>query len=175
MNLANAKNLILDVPNYPKTGIVFKDITPLLADSKALNLVISTLAERLSKLEIDYVAGIEARGFIIGAALSNELQKGFLPIRKPGKLPREVFKQSYQLEYGSDSLEIHTNLIPRNSKILIVDDVLATGGTAVAAGKLILDLDCQVSAFAFLFAIDELSGCARIQSEGFNVATEVLF
>jgi adenine phosphoribosyltransferase len=175
VNLAIAKSRILDVVDYPKPGITFKDITPLLADAATFNYVIATVAKNLQELEIDIVAGVEARGFIIGAALANQLKKGFVPIRKPGKLPRKTIRREYQLEYGSDALEIHNDLIVKNSKVLIVDDVLATGGTAVAAGQLILDLESQVVGFAFLFAIEGLAGSDRIRAAGFSSFLEILF
>lgn len=175
MNFEIAKSKILDVVDYPKPGIIFKDITPLLADASAFNYVIAKLAEKLQDLEIDVVAGVEARGFIIGAALANQLQKGFVPIRKPGKLPRKTIRREYQLEYGTDALEIHDDLLVKNSKVLIVDDVLATGGTAIAAGQLILDLECQVVGFAFLFAVAGLAGSDRIKAAGFSPALEILF
>ncbi len=175
MNLKIAKSRILDVVDYPKTGITFKDITPLLADAAAFNYVITALADKLTKLEIDVVAGVEARGFIIGAALANQLQKGFIPIRKPGKLPRKTIRREYQLEYGTDALEVHDDLLAKNSKVLIVDDVLATGGTAIAAGQLILDLESEVVGFAFLFAIEGLAGPDRIKAAGFAPALEILF
>lgn len=171
--MARAK--ILDVIDYPKPGFVFKDITPLLADSLAFKFTIRTFAEKLESLNIDYIAGVEARGFIIGAALANELGKGFIPIRKPGKLPRATFRREYKLEYGADALEVHSDNLPINSKILIVDDVLATGGTAIAAGELISDLNSQIVGFAFLFEIEGLSGAARIKDCGFNTPVSVLF
>ncbi len=175
MNLQIAKSKIIDVLDYPKSGITFKDITPLLADSEAFSFVISKIVEELETIEVDYVAGVEARGFIIAAAIAIKMQKGFIPIRKPGKLPRKVVRREYQLEYGVDALEIHSDLIPANSKVLIVDDVLATGGTAIAAGELIRELGAIVAGFTFLFAIDELAGETRISNSNLNVPIKILF
>ncbi len=175
MNLQIAKSKIIDVLDYPKSGITFKDITPLLADSKAFSFVISKIIEELETIEVDYVAGVEARGFIIAAAIAIKMRKGFIPIRKPGKLPRKVVRREYQLEYGVDALEIHSDLIPANSKVLIVDDVLATGGTAIAAGELIRELGAIVAGFAFLFAIDGLAGETRISNSNLNVPIKILF
>lgn len=175
MNLQIAKSKIIDVPDYPKSGIIFKDITPLLADSEAFSFVVSKIVEELETIEVDYVAGVEARGFIIAAAIAIKMQKGFIPIRKPGKLPRKVVRREYQLEYGVDALEIHSDLIPANSKVLIVDDVLATGGTAIAAGELIRELGAIVTGFAFIFAIDGLAGETRISNSNLNVPIKILF
>jgi len=153
-------NLIRIIPDFPKPGIIFKDITPLLADSEAFE----SCCEKFSKLaaSVDYIAGIEARGFIFGAAVAAITGKGFIPIRKSGKLPGATLSVNYDLEYGTASLEIHENLIPHNSKVLIIDDVLATGGTACAAIELILRAGLHPVSTAFLLEISDLGGKSLI-------------
>ena len=155
-------NLIRIIPDFPKPGIIFKDITPLLADPAALK----SCCEDFAKLavSVDYIAGIEARGFIFGAAVSAMSGKGFIPIRKSGKLPGATLSVSYDLEYGQASLEIHKDLIPRGSKVLVIDDVLATGGTACAAIDLVIMAGLQPTSIAFLLEIPSLGGKSRIAS-----------
>ena len=130
------KRLIQNVPDFPREGINFKDVSPLLKDAVAFATAVSLMARAVEADEIDYVAGIEARGFILGSALANLLNLGFVPIRKPGKLPGEIIAQSYSLEYGESSLEMQRDAVPKGSNVLIVDDILATGGTAKSAAKL---------------------------------------
>lgn len=165
---------IVNVPDYPKTGIIFKDITPLLADARALKRSIVGLAERLNSREIDRVAGIEARGFILGAAVAAEIGVGFIPLRKPGKSPREVHSIRYQLEYGFDELQVHKDLIEGDMKIAIIDDVLATGGTAVAAIDLIEKAGALVKAFGCLLELEFLNGRKVIASKYPGVPVEAL-
>jgi adenine phosphoribosyltransferase len=154
--------LIRIIPDFPKPGIIFKDITPLLADPAAFK----SCCEDFAKLaaSVDYIAGIEARGFIFGAAVSAMSGKGFIPIRKSGKLPGATLSVSYELEYGQASLEIHKDLIPRGSKVLVIDDVLATGGTACAAIDLVIMAGLQPISIAFLLEIPSLGGKSRIAS-----------
>ncbi|MGM0548316.1 MAG: adenine phosphoribosyltransferase [Bacillota bacterium] len=149
---------IRNIPDFPKEGILFKDITPLLRDKEALKEAIVKMADMFREHEIDYVVGIEARGFLVGTPLAIELDKGFIPIRKPGKLPDEVLNVSYQLEYGKNEIEIHKDAINKGDKILLVDDLLATGGTTLAATQMIESLGGEVVGCAFLLELDELAG-----------------
>lgn len=153
--------LVRDVPDFPRPGILFKDITPVLADASGFAEALSAMAEPWRHAGVERVAGIEARGFILGAALARELDAGFVPIRKPGKLPAETFAADYGLEYGSDRLEIHTDAFQPGSRVLVVDDVLATGGTLVAALGLVERLQAQVVGAAVLIELTALQGRAR--------------
>ncbi len=154
--------LVRDVPDFPTPGIVFKDITPLLADPGAMVEAIRAMADPWRRSNIDFVLGIEARGFILGAMVAVELGAGFVPARKPNKLPRETFSESYGLEYGHDSIEIHTDSIPEGSRTLIVDDVLATGGTAAAAARLVGACGAELVGFEFLMELTFLEGRSRL-------------
>lgn len=156
------KDLIRIIADFPKPGIIFKDITPLLADAKAFKNCCEKISE-FSK-NVDYIAGVEARGFILAAAVSVLSGKGFIPIRKIGKLPGQVISQSYELEYGQATLEIHSDLVPEGKKVLIVDDVLATGGTALASVELIEKASLVPSGLVFLLEIGALGGRSRIQT-----------
>lgn len=153
---------IREVQDYPRKGVVFKDITPLMKDQRLFKLCIEELAAKLSGKKIDYIIGIEARGFIIGSALSYLLQKGFVPIRKNGKLPGATIKREYQLEYGSATIEMQENSIESGSSVVIVDDVLATGGTARAAADLAESLGANVVSFAFLAELSFLNGREKL-------------
>jgi adenine phosphoribosyltransferase len=155
-------DLIRVITDFPKPGIVFKDITPLLADAKALNDCCEKIA--LYAKDVDYIAGIEARGFIFASAVAVLSGKGFIPIRKSGKLPGQVISQSYELEYGQATLEIHSDLVPAGKKVLIVDDVLATGGTALASVELIEKASLIPTCLVFLLEISQLGGRSRIQA-----------
>jgi adenine phosphoribosyltransferase len=154
----NLSDKIRNIPDFPKEGILFKDITPLLKDKDALKEAIEKMADMFRDYEIDYVVGIEARGFLVGTPLAIELDKGFIPIRKPGKLPHEVLKKSYELEYGKNEIEIHKDAVARGDKILLVDDLLATGGTTLAATEMIEELGGEVVGCAFLLELDALTG-----------------
>ena len=154
----NLKAKIRNIPDFPKKGILFKDITPLLKDFESLKESIVKLADFFRDYEIDYVVGIEARGFLVGTPLALELKKGFIPIRKPGKLPHEVLKREYELEYGKNILEIHKDAVNKGDKILIIDDLLATGGTTYAASKMVEELGGEVVACGFLLELDALNG-----------------
>ena len=153
--------LIRDVPDFPKPGIHFKDITPLLADPGGFAWVVETMAAPWREQGVDCVVGIEARGFILGAALAHALRVGFVPVRKPGKLPAPVFAQEYALEYGSDRLEIHEDAIRPGMRILLVDDVLATGGTLVAARALVERAEATLVGASVLVELAALGGRAR--------------
>jgi adenine phosphoribosyltransferase len=155
-------DLIRVITDFPKPGIVFKDITPLLADAKALNDCCEKIASYAK--DADYIAGIEARGFILASAVAVLSGKGFIPIRKSGKLPGQVISQSYELEYGQATLEIHSDLVPAGKKVLIVDDVLATGGTALASVELIEKASLIPTCLVFLLEISQLGGRSRIQA-----------
>lgn len=156
------KQALRAVPDYPKPGILFQDITPLLSDAKLFGDVITGLVAPFRSAGITHILGIEARGFIFGAAVAHEMKVGFIPARKPGKLPWETVKASYQLEYGTDSLEAHRDACLGNARVLVVDDVLATGGTARAAGELIRKLGGELAGWSFLLELGFLPGRDRL-------------
>ena len=156
------KQRIRSIPDYPKKGVLFRDITPLLKDPKGLRTCIEALAESFKGERIDYVAGIEARGFIIGGALAEKLGAGFVPIRKKGKLPYRKVSVDYELEYGKETMEVHEDAVEKDSRVLVVDDLLATGGTAEASGKLIQRLGAGVVGYAFLVELSDLKGRERL-------------
>ncbi len=155
-------SFIRDVPDFPKPGILFKDITPLLQDPAAFSLCIDQLASLLPTSAYDVVCGIESRGFLFGAPLAHRANKGFVPIRKPGKLPYKTVSQSYDLEYGTDRIEIHADAVRRDQRVLIVDDVLATGGTMAAATKLIQGVGARVAACSVVIELLFLDGRKRL-------------
>jgi adenine phosphoribosyltransferase len=157
------KAKIRDIPDFPQKGIVFKDITPLLADPQAFNMVINLLADRYIGRHVDRVVGVEARGFILGAALAYKLNTGLVLVRKPGKLPAETLQAAYELEYGVDQLEIHYDAMPPGSRVVLVDDLIATGGTTYAATSLIKKLQCEIVELAFLIELCALNGRKRLQ------------
>jgi adenine phosphoribosyltransferase len=157
------KTKIRDIPDFPQKGIVFKDITPLLADPQAFNMVINLLADRYMGGHVDRVVGVEARGFILGAALAYKLNTGLILVRKSGKLPAETLQAAYELEYGVDQLEIHYDAMPPGSRVVLIDDLIATGGTMYAAVSLIKKLQCEVVELAFLIELCALSGRKRLQ------------
>lgn len=159
--MTDLDRLIRDVPDFPKTGIVFKDITPLLADAAGLRAAVEAMAAPWLGAGIDAVAGIESRGFILGAPLALRLGTGFVPIRKPGKLPGATVGEDYGLEYGHDRVEIHVDALPAGRRVLIVDDVLATGGTLAAARALVEKLHCEVAGAGVLLELAGLDGRAR--------------
>ena len=163
------KELIRDIPDFPKPGVTFKDITPLLADKKAFTYTIDAIAHLFDRDEIDKVLGIEARGFMIAAPLAYRFTAGLIPVRKKGKLPWEVESESYALEYGEDHLEVHKDAIEPGERILIVDDVLATGGTARATAELTQRCGGKVSGIATLMELSFLGG--RSQLEGYPLET----
>ncbi len=159
------KTKIRHVPDFPKAGILFYDITTLLRDPDGFRLVVDSLATPFLDQQVDLVVGIESRGFILGGAVADRLKAGFSPIRKPGKLPSKTVRETYQLEYGSDSLEIHDDAVSASQRVLIVDDVLATGGTAAAAVALVKKLGGQVQGIALLIELLGLNGRAKLPGE----------
>ncbi len=165
------KSRIRTVPNYPKKGIMFRDITTLLKDPVGFRLVIDTLVQRYIQkgYEFDTIVGIESRGFIIGAAMSYALGKGFIPIRKKGKLPAEVETQEYALEYGTDRIEIHRDALKKGERVLLVDDLLATGGTALAAATLIEKLGAKVVEMVFIVDLPDVGGKKKLLEKGYKI------
>lgn len=156
------KSTMRDVPNFPKEGIVFKDITPILKDGELFKQTIKVLADMVRDQKPDYIVGIESRGFIIGAALAFELGIGFTLVRKPGKLPHKKKSISYSLEYGNDTLEIHEDAVEVGKKVIIVDDLLATGGTALATHNLLKDIGADVLGVLFLVELEFLKGREKL-------------
>lgn len=156
--LAYTKSKIRDIPDFPSKGILFKDITPLLADPRAFHIVLDSIAERFIGAHIDAIVGVEARGFIFGGALAARLNASFVPARKPGKLPAVVDKVSYTTEYSTAELEMHKDSLRRGARVVIVDDVLATGGTARAAANLVTTQGGEVVAYAFVIELEFLKG-----------------
>ena len=165
-DIDSIRKAIRDIPDFPRPGIVFKDITPLLGDGPLFAKTIDVLAERYRDKKIDMVLGIESRGFIVGAALAYKLGAGFCVVRKPGKLPYDTHTASYELEYGTDSLEIHIDAIPQNARVLIVDDLIATGGTAAATAQLVSKLGGEVVECAFVIELSVLKGRDKLQPYG---------
>jgi adenine phosphoribosyltransferase len=159
-----AAALIRDVPDYPKPGIVFKDITPLLADRRSFRDVTRAMAAPFESSDITHIVAIESRGFILGGPVAQQLAAGFIPVRKPGKLPSDKRSEVYELEYGTDILEIHADSLDASSRVLIVDDVLATGGTAAATCRLVESLGATVVALSFLISLSFLPGLTRLTS-----------
>ena len=160
--MEDLKNIIRDVPDFPKKGIIFKDITTLLADAKSFQRMVDLLAHRYVGLKVDKVVGVEARGFIIGAALAYKLGAGVVLVRKPGKLPSETFSKNYALEYGTDTLEIHKDAIKSGEKILIADDVLATGGTMSAVVDMVNALGGEIVECCFMAELEFLNGRTKL-------------
>jgi len=167
-NVPVALTLIRTVPDFPKPGIRFRDITPLLADAAGFRAVTQQLADRYAG-RVDKVAGIEARGFIFGAAIAQLLHAGFVPFRKPGKLPATRIGHEYELEYGTNRLEVHHDAVSRGERVLVIDDLLATGGTATAALTLLEQLGADVVECAFLIELVELGGRRRIEERGHRI------
>ncbi|MEE9457767.1 MAG: adenine phosphoribosyltransferase [bacterium] len=157
------KSHIRDVPDWPKEGIIFKDITTLLRDPEAFKLAVNALADRYRDRGINCVASVEARGFILGAPVAYLLDVGFVPIRKPGKLPCETRREEYELEYGTDAVEVHVDAFDAGDRVLVCDDLLATGGTALATASLVESCDATVEAFVFLVELDFLSGRDKLR------------
>jgi adenine phosphoribosyltransferase len=164
INCEPLKSLIREIPNFPKPGILFYDITTLLKDKQGYATLVDALAAHyIGKGEVDLVLGIEARGFIFGPALAYRLNAGFVPVRKPGKLPAETARVTYDLEYGTDALEIHTDAVEPGQSVLIVDDLLATGGTMEATVKLVRRLGARIAGLAFAIELDFLHGRDRFK------------
>lgn len=161
--IAELRRAIRDIPDFPKPGVVFKDITPLLGNGRLFKQTIDLLAGRYQSQGLDVVLGIESRGFIIGAALAYRLGAAFCIVRKPGKLPYETHRTTYELEYGSDTLEVHRDALRPQARVLIVDDLIATGGTAAAAAALVSQLEGQVVECAFVIELSFLKGRERLR------------
>ena len=162
MNVEKLEKALRRIPDFPKKGIVYIDITPILQDSDLFQLTIDLLAEKYLASPPDYVAAVDARGFIFGGALATKLGCGFVPIRKKGKLPYKTFSEEYDLEYGSAEIEVHTDAVPTGAKVLLIDDLLATGGTVAAAVKLLEKLEAQIIGIEFVIELEFLNGRQRL-------------
>ena len=164
--ISNVKSKIRDVVDFPKKGIIFRDITTALKDGETLKVMIDYLCEQFKDEKIDYIAGIESRGFIFGMPMAYKLNAGFVPIRKPNKLPAETYAQEYELEYGTDKIEVHKDAFPEGANVLVVDDLLATGGTAEAACKLVKKTGANLVGMAFLIELCDLNGREKLDGNG---------
>jgi adenine phosphoribosyltransferase len=167
--------VIRTIPDYPKPGIMFRDITTLLGDARAFRRAVDELVQPFAGTKIDKVAGIEARGFILGGAVAHQLSAGFVPLRKKGKLPHQTRAVEYALEYGSDSMEMHLDAVAQGEKVMLVDDLIATGGTALAAVQLLRDGGAQIVAAVFVIDLPELGGAAKLRAAGVPVSTLVAY
>jgi adenine phosphoribosyltransferase len=169
--MTGIKSMIRTIPDYPKKNIMFRDITTLLKDAVGFRLMIDELTQRYVKgdVKFDVVVGIESRGFIIGGALAYTLGKGFVPIRKKGKLPGDTVKHEYDLEYGTDAIEMHTDALIKGARVLLVDDLLATGGTAMAAANLVETVGAEIAEMAFVVNLPDIGGYDRLVSKNYNV------
>ena len=166
---ADLKRLIRDVPDFPRPGVLFRDITPLLSDPSGLAMAVELMAQPFRAQHIDLVVGAESRGFIFGTAVANVLSAGFVPVRKPGKLPCTTRRCEYALEYGTDALEIHADALRPGDRVLVADDLLATGGTLAACCRLVRDAGAQIEAVAVLIELTSLGGRARVDCPVFSV------
>jgi len=156
------KKFIRDIPDFPQKGVLFRDLTPLMGDKEAFNYTVKTIADHFKSFHVDKVAAIEARGFIFGAPIAVELGAGFVPIRKPGKLPYEVVRKEFQLEYGMSIIELHKDAFKKGERVLMIDDLLATGGTALAASELVESLGAEIVGWGFVVILKALKGEERI-------------
>lgn len=164
--IQDVKEKIRSVENFPKEGIIFRDITTALKDAETLRVMIDYLCDEFKDVKIDYIAGIESRGFIFGMPMAYKMDAGFVPIRKPHKLPAATYSQEYALEYGTDKIEIHQDALPQGANVLIVDDLLATGGTAEAACKLVKKTGANLVGIAFLIELEDLNGREKLKECG---------
>ena len=171
----NLKDAIRTIPDYPKAGIMFRDITTLLGDARAFRRAVDELVQPLAGRKIDKVAGIEARGFILGGAVAHQLSAGFIPLRKKGKLPHKTVAVEYALEYGTDTIEMHMDALVEGEKVLLIDDLIATGGTAVAAIELLRGAGADIVAAAFVVDLPELGGADRVKALGVPVSSLMAF
>ena len=172
MNLADS---IRAIPDYPKPGSIFRDITTLLGDARAFRRAVDELVQPFAGLKIAKIAGIEARGFILGGAVAHQLSAGFVPVRKKGKLPHETVSVTYELEYGTDEIEVHKDAVSPGERVLLVDDLIATGGTAEGAVNLLSQLGAEVVAACFIVDLPDLGGADRVRRLGVPVRTLVSF
>ena len=166
---------IRTVPDFPAPGIMFRDVTTLFAVPQTFSAMIIQFKEQWQNSRIDYIAGIDARGFIIGGALAHDLNIGFVPLRKKGKLPYETITEDYELEYGNSTLEVHADAVPAGANVLVIDDLIATGGTAIAAIKLLQRLDARIVGCGFLVDLPDLGGATRIKDMGVTVGSLCAF
>ncbi|WVT72227.1 adenine phosphoribosyltransferase [Sinorhizobium chiapasense] len=166
---------IRNIPDYPKPGVMFRDITTLLGNPRAFRRAIDELVHPYAGTKIDKIAGIEARGFILGGAIAHQLSSGFVPIRKKGKLPHDTVRIAYSLEYGVDEMEMHKDAIRPGEKVILVDDLIATGGTAEAATKLLKQMGAEIVAACFVIDLPELGGRKKLEALGVNVRTLIEF
>lgn len=163
--IEDVKSMIRDIPDFPKPGILFKDITTALKDSETLKKMVDFLSENFRDEKIDYIVGLESRGFIFGVPVAYKLDAGFIPIRKPNKLPAKTIKESYILEYGTDTIEMHEDALKKGDKVLIVDDLLATGGTAAAACNLVTKAGADIVGCAFIIELNDLQGRNKLPKD----------
>ena len=173
--ITDLKASIRTIPDYPRPGILFRDITTLLGDARAFRRAVDELVHPYAGGKADKIAGIEARGFILGGAVAHQLAAGFVPIRKKGKLPHETVRIAYSLEYGVDEMEIHTDAIGQGERVLLVDDLIATGGTAVAAANLLRQMGARIVAACFIIDLPDLGGADKLRALGVEVRTLVSF
>ena len=171
----NLRDTIRTIPDYPKAGIQFRDITTLLADARAFRQAVDELVQPFAGLKLDKVAGIEARGFILGGAVAHQLSAGFVPLRKKGKLPHRTRAVEYALEYGADTIEMHLDAVHAGQCVLLIDDLIATGGTALAAVDLLAQAGADIIAAAFVIDLPELGGADRLRAAGIAVVTLLAF
>ena len=169
------KAAIRAIPDYPKPGIIFRDITTLLGSARAFRRAVDELVQPWAGAKVDKIAGIEARGFIIGGAIAHQLSAGFIPIRKKGKLPHKSVRVAYSLEYGIDEMEMHEDAVTPGERVILVDDLIATGGTAEGAVKLLRQMGAEVVSAVFMVDLPELGGAAKLRALGVNVRTLVSF
>ena len=169
------KDAIRTIPDFPKKGIMFRDVTTLMGNPRAFRQAVDELVQPYAGAKIDKVAGIEARGFILGGAVAHQLSAGFVPLRKKGKLPHSVLTESYELEYGVDAMEMHTDAISPGDRVLLVDDLIATGGTAMAAIKLLRKAGSKIVGAAFLVCLPELQGDSKLAAQGIETSYLVWF
>lgn len=165
LTIEDVKNKIRAVKDFPKEGIIFRDITTGLKDAQTMRMMVDYLCDQYKNCKIDYIAGIESRGFIFGMPMAYKMNAGFVPIRKPNKLPAETYSQEYELEYGTDKIEVHRDAFPEGANVLIVDDLLATGGTAEAACKLVKKTGANLVGIAFLIELCDLKGREKLNAD----------
>jgi adenine phosphoribosyltransferase len=171
----NLKDAIRTIPDYPKKGVMFRDITTLLADARAFRRAIDELVQPFAGSKVSKVAGIEARGFILGGAVAHQMSAGFIPIRKKGKLPHETVSIAYSLEYGVDQMEMHKDAVVRGEKVILIDDLIATGGTTEAACRLLTKLGAEIIAACFIVDLPDLGGAKKIEKLGIPVRALMAF